>query len=363
MGEVHWFHPSDNSTGFSTTDYWASWSTGFQHIHLSRMSAVAFITMTASMLVLPIAKPNNKDMRGRVTVMLAVMALCMIWHSAQEVSFYSYNPPSSLAPPLLGNGNWAPQSIFYEIIGDFVAVLWAFLTGIWMQTPCTFKIGSGGANTPRPATAGDSNTPLLEATSSPLPRTVQRGPVDPAAAAAAAAEMADWGEKSFWRHGGSALMGCVVYPGFAILMGPVLMIMGVAALPSIRKVSGTFRTDILLWSLLFLIPVGLFWRSMYKTFWKSGVPPFRTDKDPASDEARREKVRKAKEYRTRVFATAICHVLSVVVGFLFCMMQWMGGKEFAQPIFAFVVSGAISFIVSLILQAVLAAKRRKPHSR
>jgi hypothetical protein len=302
-----------NVTSFQTTDYWGSWSKDFQHTHLARM-------VTLSWLVFLISGTTKKPYVGKLFAAMVVFALSIMWHAAQELSFYGFAVGTSLAPPWIGN--YAPQSMAYEVLADLVAIGWALGTSLLLSTPCCYMI------------EGKTSLKLYKADAAEMEiRDKER-----AAAAARAQRVSPLAKvknpaAGFMRAGGSTLIVAFLMPFFIVIVVPLSMYfltMGAAA------VDGAFRVDILIFCLLWLFGTVGYWVVVYLNLWKFGL-----DADV--------KASVEKYYRRSALYTLAAHALLLLFCFALCAHPFMSGLEFLQPVYGFAAAIIPSIVFSIVI--------------
>jgi hypothetical protein len=316
LDAINYLNPLDLSglTGFNTDDYWGPWSRDFQATHMARM-------ITVALLVFMYSGTTLRPWLGKFFGALFVMSGAMLWHSFQEVSYYAFAVGGSLAPPWIGN--YAPQSMAYEMMGDLTAVLWAFFTSLLLDTPCTY---------------------MLEFVhSEKAGKEVEAETAVTAAEAEARAARGLRPKKKFnfdmMRYGGAAFLSCFIYPLTVVLVVPLSM---VAMTAWAGTVSSAFRVDILVWGILVSLVIGaLYWALIVRSYmWKFGF-------------GKNLKGLLANYFRTCAAYTAGAWVILVLSCMAFSVHSFMGGLEFLQPIYGF---GA-GMVPSIIFCAVIRMTR------
>lgn len=317
---ISYINPLDPlNTGFFTNDYWGPWSHDFQATHLARMTVIAWLVFVMSGTTL-------RPYLGKLWAAMFVLGGAILWHAFQEVSYYAFAHGSSLAPPWIGN--YAPQSMAYEVLLDLLAVVWALSTSCLLDTPCNFmfecvhkegqktKYGSQGEMTEAEAR---KERHLLED------------------------EMrADEGRKKkmklpttgLMRSGGAAFVATFAIPLMILIVVPLSQI-GITYWVS--GVSTGFRVDVLIWCILWMVASIAYWLFVYFYLWKFGFGPSL------------EGVL-ADYFRLNVVYTYVSFALMLAFCFAFCCHSFMGGLEFIQPIYGFGAAFVPPIIFAIIIR-------------
>ncbi|MFA5039983.1 MAG: hypothetical protein WC732_09960 [Candidatus Omnitrophota bacterium] len=281
-----------------TDDYWA-WSRDYQGTHLARMCAVAGC-------VFALSGGTKRHYVGKMFGAMLTLVLAYLWHAFQEVSYLTF-VEGSLAPPLIAN--YTPQSIAYEILIDTFAVSWALVTSIALRLPCVYNLEEEDLRTKGAPTTS---------------------------------------HYSRWMRAGIAmLLGLVIYPLAFLAFGPLLQLTFVTAFGDASK---SFRFDILIWTFFFAAWCGGFWFIVYAVNWKYGVAYLFTDVKLSAEEKKTSTsntTRFIRSVRKRTLWMAGCHMVAVIACGLFCMLPYMNGLEFLQPVFGFAAAMCITAAVAI----------------
>jgi hypothetical protein len=319
-------------TSIGMSDFWAAWSKDFQNNHLARMSTFAF-------LVFMLSGTTKRPWVGKFYAGVITMGLSAIWHSLQEPSYYAFAKAGFITPPWIGN--YAPQSWGFELLGDLMAVVWAVVTSILLDTPCCYEIESVLVPRSEKGKARKEKRKVLEAEEEEEIKEgrkakgkggedveeegegEEKAPMLPARA----------DQKTFMRSGGAILIFCFLLPLFLVVLSPLSMVFLTRGAASVT--GGVFRLDICLFCLIWCFVAAMYWLLVFFYTHKFGRPAGFSDILANYD-------------KWCGIYTLGAHCLSYLCLFALCVHSFMDGLEFLQPTFGYAAAYIPTFAFCIV---------------